>query len=111
ALCSACLFSTSSDPLPYGGCTNDTECPTASDPCRENRCVAGACVEGNVPSGVASRRTETGLVCRRLVCDGQGHEQSLVDPTAVTDTPHDCKQTSCDAQGNPVLTPNTSDVP
>lgn len=109
---SACLFSSSSsDDSGYGGCRTDAECPEASQPCRENRCVAGVCTEGDVPAGINSGRSQTDLVCHRLVCDGKGAEQSIVDVTVVHDTPHDCKQTSCTADGNPAFTPSAGDVP
>ncbi len=121
---SACIFSSGSDdPFPGGGrggspdgaapeCYEDWDChgAGASEPCRENKCVNGACTVQNVPEGVTPQ-TNGDLVCRRLICDGQGNEKTLIDPTAVKDTPHDCKQTACDAQGNPSYTPNTSDLP
>ncbi len=86
-------------------CFSDISC-TGASACREARCVSGKCVTSNVPDGAAP--TPTGspreVECRRIVCDGQGNERSVVDQTVLPKRePPACQRFACSPAGDVLL--------
>ncbi|HEU4532481.1 MAG TPA: hypothetical protein VFS00_00140, partial [Polyangiaceae bacterium] len=83
-------------------CVSDLSC-TGGGACREARCVSGRCVTSNVPDGVAPTPAGSAreIECRRIVCDGQGGERSVVDQTVLPKRqPPSCQKFACSAAGD-----------
>lgn len=116
AACSAggCLWADETaeadDPPSTGGteCFSDLSC-SGGTACRESHCVSGQCVTTNVPEGVTPGGSSRELECRRVVCDGQGNERSIVDKTVLPrrEAPA-CQKFGCNDAGEAVLLPDTS---
>src|SRR5258706_15366920 len=96
-----------------GDCRTDLDCGTPATSCKQVRCINQTCEQSNTPAGVdAQEFVGREPVCKRVVCDGNGNEQSVADPTSTpTGSASACLRVTCDAAGNATTTPDQSNVP
>jgi hypothetical protein len=88
-------------------CVLASDCPGTDNECRTRTCVSGLCDFSFSSPGTPIAAQVAGD-CQRIVCNGMGGTQSVVDDNDVLNDNNQCTSDSCD-NGTPVNTPLTGD--
>ncbi len=92
-------------------CTVASQCPGADTTCSMRTCLRGVCGVKHVANGTAVA-SQVAADCKKVVCDGSGHEKTVADTTDVpAQTDHDCQDAQCNGAGAITHVANNSDVP
>jgi hypothetical protein len=94
-------------------CETALDCSSGGDACQQWVCEQHRCVEQNAPAGSLPGTSMTVPPCHRLVCDGDGGESVVIDPSVMP--PQDgvpaCQKAVCDAMGQVVTMPDPTAAP
>jgi hypothetical protein len=86
-----------------GGCSTPSDCPGQDTACSKRTCVQSTCGVSNAVAGTFAEKIPG--TCHKLVCDGKGGAESVVDDTNLpADDGKQCTVEGC-LQGAPVHNP------